>query len=61
MLVDLGHIFLYIECALALICGIFFWYFWSHSLMHRPTVVKAVIIYTLGCLVCLAFSALALL
>ncbi len=29
--------------------------------MHRPVLLKAIAVYTLGCLVCLAFSALLLL
>jgi len=56
MLLRIGWMFFGTELFIALVCGLVFWYFWSHSAMSRSAARYALLVYALGCVFCLFLS-----
>lgn len=55
-MLQIGWIVLAIEFFLSILLSWIFWHFWTHSAMRRPVAVRAIIIYALGCAICLALT-----
>ena len=53
-MLGLGWLLFAIECAFSIFFVLVFWHFWTHSAMKRSVAVKAILIYSLGCLVFLS-------
>jgi len=58
MLLRIAWGFLGLELLIAIVCGLTLWYFWSHSAMDRAVVVKAMTVYVLGSIACIALTLL---
>ncbi len=58
MLLRIGWMFIGTEILVALIFGFILWYSWSRSAMDRPTALKAISLYALGCALCILFGLL---
>ncbi len=58
VLLRIGWMFFGVELLIALSFGLVLWYFWTHSAVSRPTVLKAIGVYALGCVICLLVALL---
>lgn len=55
-MLGLAWILFGVEFLLALFFGVIFWHFWTHSAMSRTVAVRAMLIYTSGCIAFLLFT-----
>ena len=58
MLLPVGWILLLIECVVAVATGFFFSRFWSQATISRSVRVRAIVIYSVGCALCLFLTLL---
>lgn len=56
MLLSVGWILFLIECGIAVGAGVFFSRFWSQATIQRSVRVRAVVIYAVGCVLCLLLT-----
>ncbi len=56
MLLQIAWAVFGIELLIAILFGVIFWYFWSNSAVSHITILKALLVYSLGCALCLLFA-----
>jgi hypothetical protein len=56
MLLSTAWVFFITECAISIAAAFVFWHFWSQATIDRSVKLKAISVYAIGCLLCLALT-----